>query len=220
MKTKISNYTFDKTAKTVTFTDYTTIYLDGILLITNTTNNTIIYNFADSTKGGTVLTNVLTLIYNTNSMNDSDKLLIYYDDPIKNQATNESLTVLQTLVASTNELIALNRRIVKLLEVSGTADVRNRQMVTIGAVQTSQASSTPTECAATVPVSGTVTATLSGNAGTSQAGMMNAGTNAPPFTIATVVAQPVTLGPVDERWFFVEWARTNAGLIRDKIIFT
>jgi hypothetical protein len=80
MKTKIDNYSFDKTAKTVIFTDYTTIRLDSILLITNVTDNIIIYNFADATKGGTVLTNVLTLAYDTSSMDNGDKLLIYYDD--------------------------------------------------------------------------------------------------------------------------------------------
>jgi hypothetical protein len=79
-KLKIDNYTFDKTAKTVTFTSYTTIQLDDILLITNVTDNIIIYNFADATKGGTVLTNVLTLTYDTSSMDNSDKLLIYYYD--------------------------------------------------------------------------------------------------------------------------------------------
>ena len=80
MKTKILNYTFSKTAKTITFTDYTTIRLDSVLIITNVMSNIIIYNFADPTKGGTVLNNVLTLDYDTSLMNDSDKLLIYYDD--------------------------------------------------------------------------------------------------------------------------------------------
>jgi hypothetical protein len=80
MKIKVDNYTFDKTAKTVTFTDYTSIRLDGILVINNVTNNIFIYNFADPTKGGTVLTNILTLVYDTSSMDNTDKLLIYYDD--------------------------------------------------------------------------------------------------------------------------------------------
>ena len=82
MKTKILNYTFSKTAKTITFTDYTTIRLDSVLIITNVMSNIIIYNFADPTKGGTVLNNVLTLDYDTSLMNDSDKLLIYYDDVV------------------------------------------------------------------------------------------------------------------------------------------
>jgi hypothetical protein len=79
-KIKIDNYSFDKATKKVTFTDYTTIRLDAILLITNTTHNIIIYNFADPLKGGTIATNVLTLTYDTSAMANTDKLLIYYDD--------------------------------------------------------------------------------------------------------------------------------------------
>lgn len=77
----MENYTFNKASKTVTFTDFTTIDLDRILLVTDVTNNTIIYNFADPTTGGTVATNVLTLTYNTNtvSFNDTDKLQIFYE---------------------------------------------------------------------------------------------------------------------------------------------
>ena len=36
----------------VQITNYPNITLDQILLITNVTRNTIIYNFADPTKGG------------------------------------------------------------------------------------------------------------------------------------------------------------------------
>jgi hypothetical protein len=79
-KIKIDNYTFDKATKKITFTDYTTIRLDAILLITNTTSNRIIYNFADPLKGGSVATNVLTLTWDTSAMANTDKLLIYYDD--------------------------------------------------------------------------------------------------------------------------------------------
>jgi len=54
MKILIQNYTFDKTAKTVTFTDYSSIRLDSLLLITNVTSNVIIYNFASPALGGAV----------------------------------------------------------------------------------------------------------------------------------------------------------------------
>ena len=96
MKTKIDNYTFNKTAKTITFTDYTTIRLDGILLITNVTDGVIVYSFADPTKGGTVLTNVLTLSHDTSSMANTDKLLIYYDDVVdgKNLLTADITTAI------------------------------------------------------------------------------------------------------------------------------
>ena len=80
MKTQIKNYTFNKTAKQVTFTDYVTIDLDSILLVTNVTDNVIVYNFADPLKGGTVATNVLTLIYDTGTMDNADKLQIFYED--------------------------------------------------------------------------------------------------------------------------------------------
>ena len=52
MKKLITNYTFNPIAKTVVFTDYDTIDLSQVLLITNTTDNQIIYNFACT--GGTV----------------------------------------------------------------------------------------------------------------------------------------------------------------------
>lgn len=115
MKIQVKNYTFNKTAKTVTFTDYTSIDLDSILLITNVTTNTIIYNFAKI--GGTVTNNILTLDYDTSSMSDTDDLQIFYDNPILNPATEESLIQL--------------KRIVKLLESSGIVDLSGRQRISV-----------------------------------------------------------------------------------------
>lgn len=99
MKTKINNYLFNKTAKTVTFTDYTTIRLDGMLLITNATDGVIIFNFADPAKGGTVTNNVLTLTYDTSAMDNDDKLLIYYDDAEIVPATSEDISNKDIMVA-------------------------------------------------------------------------------------------------------------------------
>lgn len=81
MKTLVPNYTFNASAKTITFLNYPSISLDGLLLVTNTTDNIIIYNFASAGKGGTVSGNVLTLDYDTTSMDNSDNLQIFYDDP-------------------------------------------------------------------------------------------------------------------------------------------
>lgn len=77
----IGTYTFDKTAKTVTLSGIPPITLEQILLITNTTSNTIIYNFAVSGLGGTYVpgTGVLTLAFNTGSMNNTDNLQIFID---------------------------------------------------------------------------------------------------------------------------------------------
>jgi len=80
MKTLLRTYTFSATAKTVTFAGEASITLDQVLLITNVTRNIIIYNFADSSLGGSVSGNVLTLTYNTASgMQNTDKLQVYYD---------------------------------------------------------------------------------------------------------------------------------------------
>ncbi len=107
MKTKIENYTFDASAKTITFGDYVNIRLDAVLLITNVTDNIIIYNFADATKGGTVATNVLTLTYDTTSMADADKLLIYYDDVGVSQSVDTGLTGLATTAKQDDIITAI-----------------------------------------------------------------------------------------------------------------
>ena len=106
MKIQVTNYTFDKTAKTVTFTDYTTIRLDSLLLITNVTDNIIVYNFASPTLGGTVSGNVLTLTYDTSSMDNADKLQIFYDDPDVTPATVVNQETLEVLVGTLQELVA------------------------------------------------------------------------------------------------------------------
>ena len=73
-----TDYLFDASAKTITFTD--SLDVKGLLLITNVTDNILIYNFADPLKGGTVVGKILTLTYNTTSMSDSDSLQIFYED--------------------------------------------------------------------------------------------------------------------------------------------
>lgn len=91
MKILVPNYTFNKTAKTVTFTDYVSIALENVLLITNVTDGITIYQFNEPALGGTVATNVLTLEYDTSAMDNADDLQIWYDDPNATQevsATN------------------------------------------------------------------------------------------------------------------------------------
>lgn len=92
MKILVSNYTFDASEKKITFTDYNPIVIERVLLITNITDNIIIYNFADPTKGGTAATNVLTLTYDTTSMSDTDKLQIFYDDSSTTQPISGTVT--------------------------------------------------------------------------------------------------------------------------------
>jgi hypothetical protein len=72
-------YTFDASARQITFTGLSSLSLPNILLITNVTDNVIIYNFADSDKGGSLSGFVLTLDYDTEDMDDSDELQIFVD---------------------------------------------------------------------------------------------------------------------------------------------
>jgi len=102
MNIKIDNYLFNKTAKTITFLDYTSIDLNRIAVITNVTSNTMIYNFAGAGKGGTVSGNILTLTYDTAAMADTDELQIIYDDkdaPLLGQLL-ESIKLLFRAVAN------------------------------------------------------------------------------------------------------------------------
>ena len=80
MKILVLNYSFSASARQITFVDYNPIVAERLLLITNTTDGIILYNFADPLKGGTCATNVLTLAFDTTSMSDADKLQIFYDD--------------------------------------------------------------------------------------------------------------------------------------------
>lgn len=78
MKTLVSTYTFNPSAKTVTLDK--AYSLEQILLITNVTTNQMIYNFADPTMGGSIIGSVLTLDFNTTAMSAGDKLQIFVDD--------------------------------------------------------------------------------------------------------------------------------------------
>ena len=93
MKFRVLNYTFDASLKTVTFTDINPIELAGVFLVTNVEDNIIIFNFADSAKGGSVATNVLTLDYDTTTMADADELSIIYDDGVESADGNLRVTV-------------------------------------------------------------------------------------------------------------------------------
>lgn len=92
MKIRPTSYTFDASAQTVDCASFTS--LEAIQLITNVTDNVIIYNFADATKGGTLSGTTLTLTYDTTSMSHTDKLQIFVDDggtPQTNALTDTEL---------------------------------------------------------------------------------------------------------------------------------
>lgn len=75
----IGSYTFDASAKTITFGGLGTIRLEDIFLIYNLTSNTKIFQFASSGLSGSVAGDILTLDYDTTSMADTDILQIFYE---------------------------------------------------------------------------------------------------------------------------------------------
>jgi hypothetical protein len=79
MKTLIREYQFDSENRLVVFASLPAIQLERVLLVTNVTAGKVMYNFADDTKGGVVLDNILVLDYDTSEMNDDDDLQVYYD---------------------------------------------------------------------------------------------------------------------------------------------
>ena len=81
MKTLIDDYTFNPSNRTITINEIASLKLEQLLLITNTTDNVIIYNFADKYLRATTLGNVITLNYDTTTMSNSDALQIFIDTP-------------------------------------------------------------------------------------------------------------------------------------------
>jgi hypothetical protein len=80
-KRLIRAYTFNAAAGTIKFRG--NYNLKAFLLVTNVTDNIIIYNFADASKGGTSIYSnqetTLTLDYDTSAMSDTDELQIFID---------------------------------------------------------------------------------------------------------------------------------------------
>jgi hypothetical protein len=205
------SYSFDKTAKTITFSGLRDdITLANILLITNVTANTIIYNFADSTNGAVSFNNnVLTLDYDTSSMANTDVLQIFLDLPSNEESLHDLL-----------------RRMNKLLESNATVDIYQRQRVVLEAVGNSRASA-PTEAAGTIPisgnvtVSGTVTTTANISNALSAQALPNSATN--PYSLSSPISTTglIMEGPVHQFWrIAIDAQACYASSIRSKLTFS
>lgn len=210
------SYTFNPGAKTVAFSGLPqNITLSNILLITNVTRNTIIYNFADTATGAVSFNNnVLTLTYNTASHSASDVLQVFLDVESKEESLHDLL-----------------RRMNKLLESNAVVDTRLRQRITIDAIGNSTAGSSPTEITTTIPVSGTVAVSGTVTSSTPSATTLSTGANDIQYVQSGQVSPygvtnnttfwRVMSGIVDERWRIIEEARTAYGTaIRPNLIFT
>ena len=198
----VGSYTFTPASNTITLSGLAqAVSLQNFLLITNTTANTIIYNFADPTTGAVSFNNnILTLDYNTSAMASTDRLQIYVDLPSYEETLHDLL-----------------RRMNKLLESNAVVDSKLRQRVTIEAIGTNNAAAS-TEVNATIPISGTVTANVSAGLGTVTAPLNT--TN--PYSINTVATIGVsTEAPVHQLWRVANDAQAcYASAIRSKLTFS
>lgn len=129
MKVLFENYSFNATSQQITFNTTDVISLEDLLVITNVTDNVIIYNFADPTKGGTISNNVLTLTYNTTGMSNTDKIQIFLDN---------------TLSPASEESIQYLKKIVQLLTPSSIQDSAQRQRVAVEVMPTTTVTGTVT----------------------------------------------------------------------------
>ena len=94
-KTLVRDYTFTPGAGGVGTVVFSGVYtLEEILLVTNVTDNQIIYNFASSGKGGSVTSDddetTLTFSFDTSSMDAADELQIFIEDEYQETDFNEA----------------------------------------------------------------------------------------------------------------------------------
>lgn len=92
--------TFNAAAQTVTFTDLPSgeLKLNRVMAVINVTDQIVIYQPNNTAKGGSVATNVLTLEYDTTSMDNGDSIMAVYDVP---DHVNEQVCDNDTLVSNT-----------------------------------------------------------------------------------------------------------------------
>lgn len=191
MKKLIQEYVFNKTNKTITFAEVFT--LEQILLITNVTDNIVIYNFADSSLGGSLVGNVLTLAYDTSSMSDTDSIQIFVDIPDPN--------------SDNADLLKLITRMAKMLEPLMTVDVNNRQRVAVEAIPN---------------VTTTTTLSATGGANVTGLGYPATCNTVGGNPYSLTASQPAQLiaSVVDQRWELMENSHISYGSLRSKLTFS
>jgi hypothetical protein len=126
----LGGYTFNKVSKTITFSGFN-CSLDGLLMVTDVTNNTIIYQFNDPTKGGDIVNNTLTLDYNTNvaGFSNTDNLQIFYWSEAPQGVT---LSEIDSLI--TRRDLSMLRRIENDTVVGKNVVVTNAQVSVTGTI--------------------------------------------------------------------------------------
>lgn len=102
-KQVIKNYTFNTSTKTITFSDFSTVALERLALITDTTTNQILYNFADSSGATAAVSgNVVTLSSLPSGVGSGDKLRIDYNTT-SSDPTYDNITVDGTVASGATD---------------------------------------------------------------------------------------------------------------------
>jgi len=103
MKKRLTSPTFDASEQTIEHASFSDVGLSGIQLIVNVTDQIIIYNFADTAKGGALVGDVLTLEHDTTTMDDADELMVLVEDGVDSVAIDDggnTITVDGTVTAN------------------------------------------------------------------------------------------------------------------------
>lgn len=176
MKIRLTGATFDASAKTVVHTSFSDVTLAGIQLIVNVTDQVIIYNFADTAKGGTLSTDTLTLEHDTTAMDDADELMILVEDGVSSQAVTVASLPLPSGASTSVNQETLNSLVETLQELV-------QRLAPLAAAMNSGAPALRTTPIASVStaVTGTVTATV---ASTVVSSLTNFGTGIPASEMA------------------------------------
>lgn len=110
-----ASYTFDSTNSLIIFN--TDVELRDILLITNVTDGITIYNFACEGQTGDIVSNVLSLTYDTSSMEDSDELLIILQEEDTTEVNLDKINLNSSRAEITlNDILEEQRLTNKLLK--------------------------------------------------------------------------------------------------------
>jgi hypothetical protein len=133
MKILLENYTFNAAAKQITFATSVTVSLENILLITNVSTNTIIYNFANPAQGGTIANNVLTLTYDTAAMTNDDRLQIFLDMG-ETEALDSTVQSTNDLLTQVVEQTMILKRLTRIMESNSVVDTSQRQRVAVESI--------------------------------------------------------------------------------------
>ena len=108
MKKLIKNYEFIPTENSIQFYDYDVIQLNNVLLITNVTENDVLYNFSDKFLGGNVQNNKLILNKDCSPYDANDALQIFYDDDDIHSTLSKQIDIINFLDIMQKQQVQLN----------------------------------------------------------------------------------------------------------------